>query len=176
MSINLKLIFPCLLIVLSFIFSIPIAMSHGELIWNDFTIDNKNNSIVATIGQVRKTISDVVLARREVKEWPDRELSRLREELAHLLEEHETLLEYFKEKKINLNSASQLRANPRSGRSMVASFAMETTIALIDYMGTLEDLNAFEEDLHLSGKSAYMFDLMDSYLDMMGLYAALVKN
>ena len=154
------------------------AIAHGELIWNDFTIDNKNNSIAATISQVRKEISDIVLARREVREWPDRELTRLGGELSHLLEEHEGLLNYFKEQKINLNSTSQLYAHPRAGRSMTASFAMELTIALIDYIASLKDQHAFEEDLHLEGKGAYMFDLMDAYVDKMGLYSELnkVKN
>jgi hypothetical protein len=157
------------------IFTFTHVLAHGELVWNDFTIDNKNDSIIAIISQVRKEISDIILVRREVREWPDRELSRLREELSHLLEEHEGLLNHFKEQKINLNSTRQLRANPRAGRSMTASLAMETTIALIDYIASLKDQHLFEEDLHLGGKGAYMFDLMDAYVDKMDLYSELVQ-
>jgi hypothetical protein len=157
------------------LFFISGVSAHGELIWNDFTIDNKNDSIAAAIGQVRKEVADIILGRREARDWPDRELSRLKDELAHYLEEHEALLNYFKEQKVNLNSSRQLMDNPRAGRSMVASFAMETTIALIDYIASLDDPAAFEEDLHIGGKGAYMFDLMDSYTDTMDLYVELAK-
>ena len=163
-------------ICLVMLFTSANVLAHGELVWNDFTIDNKNDSITAAIGQVRKEIADIILGRREVKEWPDRELMRLKDELEHYLEEHEALLNYFKEEqKVNLNSSRQLMDNPRAGRSMVAGIAMETAIALIDYIATLENPAAFEEDLHLEGKGAYMFDLMDSYTDTMDLYVELAK-
>lgn len=152
------------------------ANAHGELVWNDFTIDNKNDSIVASIQHIRKTISDVVLARRDVPDWPDQQLQRLGDELAHLEEEHDALLNYFKQEQgVNLNSTDELRENPRAGRSLVASYAMEVTIALVEYIASLDGPKAFEEDLHMSGKGAYMFDLMDAYLDTMGLYAELLK-
>ena len=151
--------------------------AHGELVWNDFTIDNKNDSIAAVIAQVRKEIADIILGRREARDWPDRELVRLKDELEHYLEEHEALLNYFKEdQKVNLNSSRQLMDTPRAGRSMVAGIAMETTIALINYIGSLENAAAFEDDLHMEGKGAYMFDLMDSYTDTMELYAELAKE
>jgi hypothetical protein len=103
------------------LFFISGVSAHGELIWNDFTIDNKNDSIAAAIGQVRKEVADIILGRREARDWPDRELSRLKDELAHYLEEHEALLNYFKEQKVHLNSSRQVMENPRAGRSMVAS-------------------------------------------------------
>ena len=151
--------------------------AHGELVWNDFTIDNKNDSIATAIAQVRKEIADIILGRREARDWPDRELTRLKDELEHYLEEHEALLNYFKEEqKVNLNSSRQLMEYPRAGRSVAAGMAMETTIALIDYIGTLGNAAEFEEDLHMEGKGAYMFDLMDSYTDTMELYAELAKE
>ena len=173
--VNPKLYCQGVLISIFTLFSFSNAVAHGELVWNDFTIDNKNDSIAVIITQVRKTIADIILARREVPDWPDRELSNLRDELLHLLEEHELLLNHFKENKINLNSSRQLIANPRAGRSMTASTAMEISIALIEYMASLENQYEFEDDLHENGKGAYMFDLMDAYTDKMGLYSELVK-
>ena len=151
----------------------PAARSHGELVWNDFTIDNKNDSIVNGVSQLRKILGDVVLGRREVAGWPDRELVSLMRELKHLQEEHELLLNHFRDSGVNTLVAQQLIEHPRAGRSVLASHALETAVALIEYVNSLKDPSAFEEDLHEEGKGAYMFDLMESQIDQMALYAAL---
>lgn len=154
----------------------PAVQAHGEMVWNDFTIDSKNDSIIKGVSQLRKILGDVVLGRREVAGWPDRELVSLMRELKHLQEEHELLLNHFRDNGVNILVAQQLIENPRAGRSVLASHALETAIALIEYVNSLKDPSAFEEDLHEDGKGAYIFDLMESQVDQMALYAALAKG
>lgn len=150
--------------------------AHGESDWNDFKVDNKNNSVEAHIQHVRQLISDIVLGRREISRWPDRELLRARDELVHLKEEMDDMLNHFTEDGVHLQLTDSLRSNPRAGRSVAASHAVEICVELIEHIASLDGPAAFEEELHTGGKGLYMFDLMDSYADQMGLYAELIKK
>ena len=152
------------------------AVAHGETDWNDFKIDNKNDSVATSIQHVRQLISDVVLGRREIPEWPDRELLRARDELVHLEEEMEGLLNHFTKAGVYLQLSSSLIANPRAGRSVAGSHAVEIAIELLEHIASLDSPAAFEEELHAGGNGVYMFDLLDSYTDQMGLWAELVKE
>jgi hypothetical protein len=158
------------------LFLIADAAAHGDLDWNDFTIDNKNNSVEVSLQKVKQVIGDVVLARREVSKWPDPELLRTRDELATLKEDVDDLLNHLREDGIRLQVTAALRENPRAGRSVAASHAIDMGIELLEHVAAQESAAAFEEELHVGGTGAYMFDLMDSYVDIMGLYAELTKK
>lgn len=103
-------------------------------------------------------------------------LSCLRKTLADLQEELDDLLGHFKEDGINIRNKIELHKHPRAGRSVSANMAIETTMALVEHINSLENPQAFESELHEDGIGAYMFDLMDSYLEQMSLYGTLLKS
>jgi hypothetical protein len=152
------------------------TFAHGDMDWNDFIIDNKNDLVIVNIKHVKKVISDVVLARRAVPRWPDQELVLLEKTLADLQEELDDLLGHFKEDGINIRNNKELHEHPRAGRSVSANMAIEATMALVEHINSLENSQAFESELHEDGIGAYMFDLMDSYLEQMSLYGDLLKS
>jgi hypothetical protein len=163
------------LLLLGLAFAADVA-AHGELDWNDFKIDNKNNSVETSIQHAKQVISDIVLARREVSKWPDPELLRVQNDLSSLKEEVDDMLNHFREDGIHMQLTSALRANPRAGRAVAGSYAIEIGIELIEHMTSLDSPAAFADELHTGGIGAYMFDLMDAYADNMGLYAALIEK
>jgi len=150
--------------------------AHGELDWNDFTIDNKTAAVETSIQRTRKVISDIVLGRREVPKWPDSELLRAKDDLVNLKEELDDMLDHFVEDGVRLQLTQSLRANPRAGRAVAGSHAIEIGIELIDHIGSLDGPTAFADELHEGGIGAYMFDLMDAYADNMGLYGELMDK
>lgn len=150
--------------------------AHGDMDWNDFTIDSKNDSIETMIQHVQDVIADVTLARRPVPVWPDNELQQLRTELLHQQEELDDLLNHFNEAGIRYQVKRVLLEHPRAGRTVTGSHAVETAIALIDYMHSLDDHLAFEDELHEEGKGAYMYDLLESYRDRMEVYRELIRR
>lgn len=79
----LKMSYQGLLFISGFIF-LTNTFAHGDMDWNDFTIDNKNDLVVVNIQHVKKIISDVVLARRAVTRWPDHELVLLEKNTGRL--------------------------------------------------------------------------------------------
>jgi hypothetical protein len=164
------------LILISGLIFLTNAFAHGDMDWNDFTIDNKNDLVVVNIQHVKKVISNVVLARRAVTRWPDHELVLLEKTLADLQEELDDLLGHFKEDGINIRYNMELHEHPRAGRSVSANMAVETAMALVEHINSLENPQVFESELHEDGIGAYMFDLMDSYLEQMSLYADLLKS
>jgi len=173
--INLKLLRQSFIFAWFGLLALPDASAHGDMDWNDFTIDSKTDSIDAAIQHVQRVIADIILERRPVTLWPDTELSGLKVELEHLHEEMEYMLAYFKDAGVRIQLSRELRANPRAGRAVTATTALETAVALIEYMNTLPDHRTFEDELHEEGKGAYMYDLLESYKDKMGVYQELVK-
>jgi hypothetical protein len=164
-----------MLVVLSSAFLSDVH-AHGESDWNDFKIDNKGDSVATTLQHVRTVISDVILGRRAVSRWPDQELLRARDELLHLNEELDGLLDYLKEDGTQLQFSKALRENPRAGRSVAASHAVEACIDLLEHINSLDGPAAFEMELETDGIGVYMFDLMDAYTDQMDLYADLINT
>jgi len=173
--INLKLLGQSFIFAWFGLLALPEASAHGDMDWNDFTVDSKTDSIDTAIQHMQKVIADIILERRPVTSWPDTELSGLSIELEHLHEEMEYMLAYFKEAGVRIQLSSDLKTNPRAGRAVTATSALETAVALIEYMGSLPDHRAFEDELHEGGKGAYMYDLLESYKDKMGVYQELVK-
>ncbi|MDX1498498.1 MAG: hypothetical protein R3176_01290 [Woeseiaceae bacterium] len=153
-----------------------VATAHGEGDWNDFKVDNKNEAVAQQLAHTRKIISDIVLARRPVTEWPDLELMRARDRLAHLAEEVDAMLDHFREDGITIQFTDSLHEHPRAGQSVAARHALETCIDLIDHMAALDGVEAFADELHEGGPAAYLFDLMDAYVDNMALYGRLVHH
>ena len=147
--------------------------AHGDQDWNEFTIDNKNDQVEQKIQQVKNLVADVVLQRRNVTEWPDPELLRTRDELVLLQEELEDMVNHFTEDGIRVQLPSSLRENPRAGRGVAGSFAVETGIRLLEHMAAAENRAAIEQEMHTDGTAAMLFDLMDAYADNMALYGLL---
>lgn len=152
------------------------AMAHGETDWDDFKIDNKNQSVATSLAHARGAMSDVVMGRREVTAWPDLELLRIRDQLSVLGEEVDDMLNHFREDGIILQVTRSLRENPRAGQTVAGSHALETCIGLLDHIATLDSAAAFADELHAGGIGAYMFDLMDAYADNMSLYGEMINH
>lgn len=140
-------------------------------------IDSKNGQVELTIEQIKKVIADIALERRQVTVWPDPELGNLRISITVLQEEVDAMLNHLKEEDgITLQLPSTLRDNPQAGRSVTGSTALEIALELIDYISAMEGLESFQNDLNEDGISAYMFDLMDTYLDKMVVYGILQQT
>ena len=170
---NLSVLFPVF-----FLAVLPAAsFAHGEGPWNDYMIDSKNTQIEQSLEQVKKTIADIALERRQVSDWPDAELRNLRISMIVLQEEVELMLAHLKEEDgIYLQITSALRDKPQAGRSVNGSYALEIALELIDYVSAMESQAAFANDLEADGITAYMFDLMDTYLDKMYVYGRLQET
>jgi hypothetical protein len=164
-------------LLVSFLFhSIP-AYTHGEGNWNDFMINNKNNQVATALENLKGVIADITLERRPVTSWPDPELQQARNNLLAMEEEVAAMLDHLREEDgIYLQINRVLREHPQAGRSVAGSYAVEVGIELIEYILSLQDHRAFESDLHEDGKGAYLFDLMDAYLDTMGVYERLEQS
>jgi len=173
--INLKFLGQSFIFAWFGLLALPDALAHGDMDWNDFTVDSKTDSIDTAIQHVQTVIADIILERRPVTSWPDTELSGLKVELEHLHEEMKYMLAYFKDAGVRIKLSRDLRTNPRAGRAVTAISALETAVALIEYMNTLQNHSAFEYELHEEGKGAYMYDLLESYKDKIGVYQKLVK-
>jgi len=154
---------------------LPDVSAHGDMNWNDFTIDSKTDSIDASIQHAQKVMADIILTRRPITTWPDSELAGVRIELEHLQEEVEYMLTHFTDAGIRIQLTRELRANPRAGRAVTANIALETAIEMIEYIESLESHQAFEDELHEDGKAAYMYDLVEAYRDKLGVYQELIK-
>ena len=166
-----------LFLTVFFAFQPVTGFAHGEGPWNDFMIDNKNAQVEITVERVKKTIADIALARRQVTSWPDPELRNLRISIIVLQEYVDAMLNHLKEEDgIYLQVASALRDNPQAGRSVAGSYALELALELIDYISAMESHEAFANDLTEDGITAYMFDLMDTYLDKMYVYGRLQQT
>ena len=164
-----------LLSLVCFAFVTDVA-AHGETDWNDFKIDNKNNLVETNIQHVKRVISDVILGRPATARWPDPDLLRARDELVILKEDIDDMLNHFTEDGVRLTLTRSLRENPRAGRAVAGSYAIEIGIELLEHIASLDSSAAFEEELHTGGIGAYMFDLMDLFVDNMGLYRELTDK
>ena len=60
----------CLAVIASQVLAASV-MAHGETDWNDFKVDNKNEAVATELAHARQVISDVVMGRRDITEWPD---------------------------------------------------------------------------------------------------------
>jgi len=77
---------------------------------------------------------------------------------------------------IHIQIKSTLLENPRAGRSVAASYAVELALELVEHIASQEDQYAFKRELNQDGKGAYIFDLMDSYTDSMAAYKSLQQQ
>ncbi len=151
--------------------------AHTEGAWNDFMIDNKNDTAGDMLAYVRKQIADIALGRKQVRSWPDPVLVQLRRDLMILVEEYEYMLNHLQEADgIHIQIKSTLLENPRAGRSVAASYAVELALELVEHIASQEDQYAFKRELNQDGKGAYIFDLMDSYTDSMAAYKSLQQQ
>ena len=146
-------------------------LAHTEGAWNDFMIDNKNDTAEVTLAYVRKQIADLALGKKRVTNWPDPELMQLKRDLLVLIEEYEYMLNHLQEADgIHIQIKRTLLENPRAGRSVAASYAVELALELVEHIASQEDQYAFKRELNVDGKGAYIFDLMDSYTESMSVY------
>jgi hypothetical protein len=160
-----------LILALYFMFQPVSSYAHGEGPWNDFMIDSKNRQVELTLEEVKKLVGDIALERRMITAWPDTGLRSMRINITALQEEVDGMLNHMKEEDgIYLQLPSTLRDIPQAGRSVTGSYALEIALELIDHIAEMESLQAFQDDLEEDGITAYMFDLMDTYLDKMVVY------
>ncbi len=166
-----------MILILYLSFTSVSVSAHMEGAWNDFMIDNKNDRAEVTLSYVRKQIADISLGRKSVTSWPDPVLIQLRRDLLILIEEYEFMLSHLEEADgIHIQIKSTLLENPRAGRSVAASYAVELALELVNHIASQEDQYAFKKELNVDGKGAYIFDLMDSYTESMAVYKLLQEK
>lgn len=174
-SITRYVLFPVFMVILC----LPSGkiLAHTEGAWNDFMIDNKNDTAAVTLAYVRKQIADLALGKKRVSNWPDPVLMQLKRDLLVLIEEYEYMLNHLQEADgIHIQIKRTLLENPRAGRSVAASYAVELALELVEHIASQEDQFAFKRELNVDGKGAYIFDLMESYTDSMAVYKSLQQK
>ncbi len=140
-------------------------------------IDNKNDNAAVMLTYVRKQIADIALGRKQMTSWPDPILIQLRRDLMILVEEYEYMLNHLQEADgIHIQIKQTLLDNPRAGRSVAASYAVELALELVEHIAAQEDQYAFKRELNQDGKGAYIFDLMDSYTESISVYKSLQEQ
>lgn len=149
------------------------AWAHGETNWNDFTIDRVNNQVLTSVGRVQDLIANVVLSEKKPASWPTPVMQQTEKELKELQEDVNDMVDHLVQDGLDVQSAEQLMNNPRAGRGVAASRALQTSLDLLDHAASLAGRDALAKELHTDGLAAYMYDLLDAQKRNMALYKKL---
>ncbi len=172
MSKHIRAITTSALVFCSLLFySQPQAHTYTTL--NEYQIDRANDTASTSVMQLQVFLSDMFKQRYTADRWPDLKLAAMRDDMMHQIEEAEMGVEYFLSTGINIQSQEVLLANPVAGRTVAANQLVQTTYALIKYMETLENQQAFIKEVYTGGQSAYMYNLITAQREKMDIYRAL---
>lgn len=155
------------------IFQIANAHDAGNL--NEVIIERTNQSAVKQVLAVQNRLTALIRSSGESSTWPDADLQGLSDDLRHLQEDLVLSLDYFANQGLNLQNKDVLKENPIAGRAVAANRAVETGMALLNHIGSLDNRNAFVQDIYSRGLSYYMYDLVGAYQDKLSLYEELLE-
>lgn len=166
---------PGILLVVFFCLLQTNCFSHEATNLDDFALDQTNQKILTSILNTQEILSDFFQFNKKTDVWPSQSMIEVRNELIHLQEDSEMNLEYLAINGININQPEALKKNPLAGRTVSASQAINTTIALLDRAISLDNQEEFIKEIHSSGPVAHMFNLVTIIKEKMDLYGELMK-
>ncbi len=155
------------------VISLAQVWAHGGGNWDPFTIDGVNESARGEVMKVTILVADVIRGRAGVDDWPVNGLQEARDALITVKEEVDEILEHYLNDDVNVQIVSILHANPRAGRTVAASRALDAGIAIIEYAASRDNADAFIAEFYAGDMPARLFELLEVNVDRMDLYAAL---
>ena len=150
--------------------------AHGGGNWDAFTIDTVNDNARGRARDAQLLLSEVIVGRAGKDEWPLASLKRTRDELITVKEEVDEVLEHYVLDGLNLQVPDSLQAEPRAGRTVAASGALNAGIALLDYAASFEKAENFVAEFYAGGLAARLYELLEAHGDRMDLYAVLTRD
>lgn len=150
------------------------AHDAGNL--NEFTVDRANDAAAEKVVEAQTVLTKVLRGGDKDQAWPLPELEQLQEDFRHMKEDADLSMDYLANEGVNIRSPQALKANPLAGRTVSATRALETGMALIEHAVSLKSREAFVKEVYTRGMAYYMYDLLDAYRDKMDLYATLMEK
>lgn len=150
--------------------------AHGGGNWDAFTIDAVNDNARGRARDAQLLLSEVILGRAGKDEWPLASLRTTRDQLITVKEEVDEVLEHYVLDGTNIQVPESLHAEPRAGRTVAASGALNAGIALLDHAAAFEKAEDFVAEFYAGGLAAKLYELLDAHGDRMDLYAALTRD
>ena len=147
--------------------------AHGGGNWDPFTIDAANDDARSEVLKVHALMTDVIRGRAGADDWPVNGLHEMRDALLTVKEVVDEILEHYLIEGLDVQSVSVLHANPRAGRTVAASRALDAGIAIIEYAASRDNADAFIAEFYAGDMPARLFELLEVNVDRMDLYAAL---
>ena len=147
--------------------------AHGGGNWDPFTIDVVNDKARQQIARVQAITSEIILGRKGGDEWPLASFRETRNALITDKESVDEVLEHLVNEGTNVQAVAVLHAEPRVGRTVAASRALDAAIALIEHAAALESADALIAEFYAAGLAGKLYELLEAHGDRMDLYAAL---
>lgn len=147
--------------------------AHGGGNWDPFTIDVVNDQARNNIARIQALTAEIILGRRAGDDWP---LASFRDILDALITDKESVdevLEHLVNEGTNVQAVAVLHAEPRVGRTVAASRALDAAIALIEHASGLESADRMIAEFYAGGFAAKLYELLEAHGDRMDLYAKL---
>ena len=163
------------LVAVAFLAGVPSsdAPAHGGGNWDPFTIDSVNDNARGRARDAQILMSEIILGRSGKDDWPLPALRTTRDQLITVKEEVDEVIEHYVLDGVNVQVAESLHADPRVGRSMAASGALNAAISLLDHAAGFESVDELVAEFYASGLAARLYELVEAHGDRMDLYATL---
>ncbi|MFZ9051601.1 MAG: hypothetical protein ACO22K_01215 [Woeseiaceae bacterium] len=149
------------------------AHAHGGGNWNAFRIDGVNDNARARIIAIQSIFGEIIRGRSGSDQWPVPALRETRDTLITVKEEVDEVLEHYVIDGINIQMFANLQAEPRAGRTVAASRALDAGIALIDHAASFASADDFIADFYGGGLAARLYELLEAHGERMDLYKLL---
>lgn len=163
----------CVLFGLIVTMSFGNANAHGGDNWDPFTIDAVNNDARGQVLKVQLLMSEVIRGRAGVRKWPMNGLRETRDELLSMKSVVDEILEHYINEGTNVQVVGTLHAEPRAGRTVAASRALDAGIAIIEHAASLDSADDFITEFYTGMMAARLFELLEVNVDRMDLYATM---
>ena len=147
--------------------------AHGGGNWNAFRIDGVNDNARARVIAIQGIFGEIIRGRSGADQWPVPALRETRDTLITAKEEVDEVLEHYVIDGINIQVFSILQAEPRAGRTVAASRALDAGIALIDHAASFDSADDFIADFYAGGLAARLYELLEAHGERMDLYKLL---
>lgn len=150
--------------------------AHGGGNWDPFTIDGANDDARIEVIKVQAFMTDIIRGRAGTDQWPVKALQESRDKLLSVKEVVDEILEHYVTDGVNIHTVQVLHANPRAGRTVAASRALDAGISIIEHAASLDSAKAFVAEFHSRAMAARLFELVEVNVDRMDLYAVMTAS
>ena len=144
--------------------------AHGGDNWDPFIIDGVNDDARSLALKAQTLMSEVIRGRAGAKKWPLDGLREMHDELLAHKEVVDEILEHYIAEGTNVLFVAALHAEPRAGRTVAASRALDAGIAIIRHAATRQSADEFITEFYTADMTARLFELLEVNIDRMDLY------